>query len=78
MEKHVTYDAFKRKVMGAEEIGNTAAGRKYTVSEGGMCTSLAKYKKKIYFMPDRKSSSGPLTGRNPEMDASVVEYFRVS
>jgi hypothetical protein len=30
MEKHFTYDSFRRKVM-CEEIGNRAAGRKYTV-----------------------------------------------
>jgi hypothetical protein len=41
-----------------------------------MCTSFAKYKNKTIFMSDKQSLSGPKKGRNPETDASVLEYFK--
>jgi hypothetical protein len=35
-----------------------------------------KYKNKTLFMSDRKFFSGPRKGRNPEIDASVLEYLK--
>jgi hypothetical protein len=70
-----TYDAaFKREVtLCAEKIGNCAAGRKCTVRHVYV---IVKYKNKTVFMSDRKSFSGPKKSRNPEIDASVLEYLR--
>jgi hypothetical protein len=78
MEKHFTYDAaFKREViLCAEKIRNCAAGRKYTVSEA--CVHhLPSIKTKLFpCLTKRKSFSGPRKGRNPETDASVLEYLK--
>jgi hypothetical protein len=42
-----------------------------------MCTSLAKYKTKLFScLTNIKSFSAPRKGRNPEIDASVLEYLR--
>jgi hypothetical protein len=78
MEERFTYDAaFKRKViLCAEKIGNPAAGRKYAVSEA--CVRHWRSIKTNLFscLTNRKSFSGPGKGRNPETDASVLEYLK--
>jgi hypothetical protein len=78
MEEHFKYDAaFKRKIiLCAENIGNRAAGRKYTVSEACV-RHLQSIKTKLFScLTNRRSFSGPKKGRNPETDASVLEYFK--
>jgi hypothetical protein len=76
MEKHFIYDAaFKRKViLGAEKIGNHAAGRNHTVSEICVCQNI---KTKLFScLTNRKPFSGTRKGRNPETDASVLQCFK--
>jgi hypothetical protein len=76
MEKRFTYDAsFKRKVIVCtEKISNPAAGRKCTVSEACVC-HWQSMKTKL-FSCLTKYFSGTRKGRNPEIDASVLEYFK--
>jgi hypothetical protein len=78
MEKRVTYDAaFKRKgILCAEEIGNRATGRKYTVSEACVHHWQSIKTKLFSSLTNRRYFSGPSKGRNPEIDASVIEYFK--
>jgi hypothetical protein len=77
-EEHFTYDStFKRKViLYAEKIGYCAAGRKYRVSEACVCHWWSVKVKLFSCLTVKKSFSGLRKGRNPEIDAYVVEYFK--
>jgi hypothetical protein len=77
-EKCFTCDAaFKRKViLCAEEMGNRAVGRKYTVTEACLHQWWSIKTKLFSSLKNRKSYSGPRKGRNPKIDASVLEYFK--
>jgi hypothetical protein len=60
----------------AERIGNRTAGRKYTVSEA--CVRHWWSIKTTLFscLTNIKYFFGPKKGRNPEIDASVLEYIK--
>jgi hypothetical protein len=78
MEKRFTYDtALKRRViLCAEKIGNRAADRKYTLIEACI-RNWRRIKTKLFScLTSRKSFSGPRNGRNPEIYASILEYFK--
>jgi hypothetical protein len=67
------YDAtFKRKVvLCAGKIGNRAVGREACVHH------WQSLKAKLFLcLTNRSSFSGPRKGRHPEIDASVLDYFR--
>jgi hypothetical protein len=77
MANHFTYDsAFIRKViLCTEEIGNRAAGRKYAVSETCVRHWRSIRTKLFLCLTNRNSFSVSRKGRNPEISASVLEYF---
>jgi hypothetical protein len=56
-------------------MGNRAASRTYTVSEACVCHWRSIKTKFFSCLTNRNSFSGAINGRNPETDASVLEYF---
>jgi hypothetical protein len=78
IKERFTYDAaFKRKVtLCAEKIDNHAAGRKHIVSEACVCHWRSIKTKLFSCLTSRMYFSEPNKGRNPEIDASVLEYFK--
>jgi hypothetical protein len=77
--KIFTYDAaFKRKVtvLCSEKIGNCSAAGKYTVTEACIRHWRSIKTKLLSCLTNRKSFSGPGKGRKPEIDASVLKYFK--
>jgi hypothetical protein len=80
MEKRFIYDAaFRRKViLCTEKTGDHAADRKYTVGEPCVCHWRSIKTKLFSYLTNtsRKSFSGPRKGGNPEIDSSILDYFR--
>jgi hypothetical protein len=60
----------------AEKTGNYAAGKKYTVSETCVRHWRSIKQKLFQHLPNKNYFSRPRKGRNPEIDASVSEYFK--
>lgn len=77
MKRRFTYTAgLKLKVIKcAEEVGNGAAGAKYSVSETSIRRWRSMKSKLSECKKTKKSFSGPRKGRFPEIDSSVLSFF---
>lgn len=78
MDKRFTYDAeFKRKVITcAEQLGNRAAGKRYSVNESNVRRWRVIKNKLFACKKTKKSFSGPKKGRHPKIDEAVLRYFK--
>jgi hypothetical protein len=79
MKMLFTYDTrLEREViLCAEKISSHAAGRKYTVSEACVHRWWSIKTKLFLCLTNRKIFSGPRRRISPEIDASVLEFFKV-
>jgi hypothetical protein len=75
MEKRFTYDAFKiNTILCAKNIGNGAAGRKYTVSDACVC-HWRSIKTQLFPLSDKKTLD---QGKEEILRLMpVLEYFKV-
>jgi hypothetical protein len=76
-ERFTCYALFKRQlILCVVKLGNHAAGKKYTVNE--TCVrNWRNIKSKLFrCFTNIKPFSGPRNGRDPEIDARVLEHFK--
>lgn len=78
MEKRYTYNAdFKRKViLCAENNGNRAAAKKFSINEANVRRWRKMRAELFACKTTTKSFSGPKSGKHPEIDSLILDYFQ--